>query len=77
LRRLILIDQFDSSHLTTTLEDVSSLVCTISRALRSIVPKRCPSLVEKPLGNQIKEEPMKAVGINDLLRNAALWRAKA
>ena len=37
--------------------------------------KGCPSFVEEPAGNQIKEQPEKMAGIKTYVRNTALWLA--
>ena len=37
--------------------------------------KGCPSFVEEPPGNQIKEQPEKMAGIKAYVRNTALWLA--
>jgi hypothetical protein len=37
--------------------------------------KGCPSFVEEPPGNQIKQQPEKMAGIKGYVRNVALWLA--
>ena len=37
--------------------------------------KGCPSFVEEPPGNQVKEQPEKMAGIKAFVRNATLWLA--